>query len=70
MNPAVGSRQRSASVQAYYLLPHCFLDLAADGDTAEVRCSKARRNKTALLRWLPICLRRWGLLFLASWHPG
>jgi len=52
---------------ASFLLPHAFLDRAADGDTAEVLGAKARKNKAWLLRWLPVYLQRWSLLFLASW---
>ncbi|MDP3224296.1 MAG: hypothetical protein Q8M96_14290 [Rubrivivax sp.] len=39
----------------------------ADADTAEVRSAKARRNKAWLLRWLPVYLKRWGLMALVFW---
>jgi hypothetical protein len=67
MDSATGSSGRSGSVLASFLLPHAFLDRAADGDTAEMLVAKARKNKAWLLRWLPVYLQRWLLLLVASW---
>lgn len=67
MESATRSPAHSGKLLAAFLLPHPLLDVAAAADTAEVRSTKTRRNKTWLLRWLPVYLWRWGALFLVFW---
>lgn len=66
MEPIVDRSEAQADVLLSFFMPHAMLEIPRPTDTRATRRDKTARNKAWLMRWLPVYMLRWSLLFAGT----